>query len=97
MIQQPFSPSDTTSPLILSASGEPIRSASISSTPSGIGFSRLDVATARVMVKRLVESRMRPGPSELMTMSDWELELWLDQEALRYLEENLKKRQEQSS
>ncbi len=67
-------------------------SPSTSTTRSGIGYSRLDVAVARVMVKRLVEAGFRKGPSELLVMPDIAKEYWYDQEALVYLEENLKAR-----
>ena len=44
------------------------------------------------MVKRLVEAGIRNGPSELLVMPDTAKEYWYDQEALVYLEENLKAR-----
>ena len=80
--------------LIPSVSDTQISSPSISTTPSESGFSRLDVAVARVMVKRLVQGQFRKGPSDMLILSDNALEEWYDAEALRYLEENLKKRQQ---
>lgn len=50
------------------------------------------MAVARVMVKRLVEAGFRKGPSEYLVMPDTAKELWFDQEALIYLEENMKVR-----
>lgn len=44
------------------------------------------------MVKRLVQSGYRKGPSDFLLLPDSEVEKWYDEEALRYLEENLKKR-----
>ena len=44
------------------------------------------------MVKRLVESGFRKGPSDLLLISDSEKEIWFDAEAIRYLTENLEAR-----
>lgn len=79
--------SSTTSPLILSASGQPLVSASISGTLEGHGFSRLEVATARVVVKRLVQAQMRKGPNNYLLLLNHEVEELWDREAVQYLKE----------
>ena len=59
-----------------------------SSTVAGsAGFTRLDIATARVLVKRLVRSGLRKGPSEYLLLSDSVIEAWYDAEAITYLHE----------
>jgi len=45
----------------------------------------MDVMSAKVFVKRLVQSGMRKGPSELLVLSDHALEQWYSEEAVRYL------------
>ena len=92
MIPQSSSPSDTSLQLIPSVASMPTSSQSTSTTRSGTGYNRLDIAVARVMVKRLVEAGFRKGPSEMVVMPDTAKEAWFDQEALIYLEENLKAR-----
>jgi hypothetical protein len=47
----------------------------------------MDIMAAKVMVKRLVQSGYRPGPSELLVLSDRALEEWYTDEAVRYLQE----------
>lgn len=62
---------------------------SISSTPDDVKaqFPLMDVMAAKVLVKRLVQSGMRKGPSELLTLPDYLLEQWYTDEAYRYLQE----------
>ena len=93
MIHLPNSQNDTTSPLIHSVSEAVAESPSTSTILSEHGYQRLDLAVARVMVKRLVEAGYRKGPSELLVLPQNEIELWYDQEAVRFLDENLKQRQ----
>ena len=42
---------------------------------------------AKVFVKRLVQSGVRKGPSELLVLTDHALEQWYNEETVRYLEE----------
>lgn len=44
-------------------------------------------------MKRMVEGGYRKGPKTFMLMSDFEKEQWFDEEALRYLEEQLMRKQ----
>lgn len=74
--------------LILDSAGVPISSGRSYSTDAGIaGFSRLDIAVARILVKRLVRSGHRKGPSDYLILMDSELERWWDEEAVAYLHE----------
>ena len=52
----------------------------------------IQVMSAKVLVKRLVQSGMRKGPSELLTLPDYLLEQWYTDEAYRYLQEQKEKR-----
>lgn len=64
-----------------------------SSTSAGsAGFARLDIAAARVLVKRLVKSGLRKGPSEMLILTDTALEQWYSEEAVAYLHEQAEKR-----
>lgn len=47
----------------------------------------MDIMSAKVYVKRLVQSGYRKGPSDLLVLSDHALEQWYSEEAVRYLEE----------
>lgn len=63
-------------------------SKSSSSTNAGSGgFSRLDIAAARVLVKRLVRSGLRKGPSDMLLLSDSALDSWYDDDAVAYMHE----------
>lgn len=66
-----------------------IESPSVSSTPdvANTGFTLMDVMSAKVLVKRLVQSGMRKGPSDLLVLPSHILEEWYSQEAVRYLKE----------
>lgn len=46
-----------------------------------------------MVVKKQVRAGFRKGPSDYLVLPDSEIEHWLDEEAVRYLEENLKGRQ----
>lgn len=71
-------------------------SKSSSSTNAGsAGFSRLDVAAARVLVKRLVRSGLRKGPSDMLLLSDSALDEWYDDDAVAYLHEAAQKRKDE--
>lgn len=60
----------------------------LSSTVAGsAGFTRLEIASARVLVKRLVRSGHRKGPSDYLLLSDSVLEKWWDEDAIAYLHE----------
>lgn len=79
---------------ILNSASEAIqpRSQHSSSTNAGsAGFQRLDIAAARVLIKRLVRSGLRKGPSEFLLLSDSALDSWYDEEAIAYLHEQAKK------
>lgn len=78
--------------MILSASGQPLASASTFTTLEGHGFSRLEVATARVVVKRLVQAGKRKGPSNYLLLLNHEVEALWDQYALDYLKEQAQAR-----
>lgn len=74
--------------LLLDSAGVPISSGRSFSTDAGIaGFHRLDIAAARVLVKRLVRSGLRKGPSDMLLISDSALEQWYDEDAVAYLHE----------
>lgn len=74
--------------LLLDSVGQPISSARSFSTSAGSGgFKRLDIAAARVLVKRLVRSGLRKGPSDMLLIMDSALEQWYDEEAVAYLHE----------
>lgn len=63
------------------------------STDAGsAGFTRLEIASARVLVKRLVRSGLRKGPSDYLLLSDTALDQWYDGEAVAYLHEQYSKR-----
>lgn len=78
----------------------PTKSPSVSSIQSAgdrliaarMGWPLLDIMTAKVLVKRLVQSGMRKGPSELLVLSDHALEEWYTDDAVRYLQEQKEKR-----
>lgn len=60
---------------------------SFSTDAGSAGFSRLNIAAARVLVKRLVRSGLRKGPTNYLLLSDHVLEQWYSDEAVRYLHE----------
>ena len=65
-----------------------------SSTPSvTLGFSELDIAIARMVVRKLVENGYRKGPSELLVLEPWQLESWWTEDAIAWLREQKEKRQ----
>lgn len=69
-------------------------SMSLSSTPSvKLGFSELDIAVAKVVVKRLVANGHRKGPSELLVLEPWQLETWWREDAIAFLQEQKAERQ----
>lgn len=63
-----------------------------STSVANSGFSRLDVAVARVLIKRLIRSGLRKGPSDMLLLSDSALESWYDDDAVSYLHETAAKR-----
>ena len=73
-----------------------MRSQSSSSTPRdegvSLGFSRQEIAAAKVVVKRLVGSQMRKGPTDLLLLPRHHVEQWFNDEAVRYLQEQKAKR-----
>jgi hypothetical protein len=75
------------------------KSQSASSTQEGVAaeFPRLDVAVARVVVRRLVKYGLRKPPGNLLILPDHVYEDWLDQEAVRYLQEQKALRQSSST
>lgn len=74
------------------------RSQSTSSIPSvpvkalETNFSYQDIMAAKVLVKRLVGSEMRPGPKDLLLLPNAVAEQWYTDEAVRYLQEQKEKR-----
>lgn len=48
--------------------------------------------SAKVLVKRLVQSGYRKGPSDLLVLPDHALEQWYTDEAVRYLQERKQER-----
>jgi len=66
---------------------------SSSTSVANSGFSRLDVAAARVLVKRLVEAKLRRGPPDFLILSDHVLAEWYSDEAVAYLHERAQERQ----
>ena len=81
--------------LLSSAPAHERRSAHSSSTVAGsAGFHRTDIAAARVLVKRLVRSGLRKGPSDYLILSDTALEQWWDEEAVAYLHEQAQERKQ---
>ena len=93
MTQVPNSQDDTTLPTTRLLSEIPQLLLSTSTVPGLSGMSRLDLAIARMVVKKQVRAGFRKGPSDYLVLPDSEIEHWLDEEAVRYLEENLKGRQ----
>ena len=72
-----------------------MRSQSASLTRSeevSLGFSRQDIAAAKVVVKRLVGSQMRKGPTDMLLLPRHHVEQWFNDEAIRYLKEQKAKR-----
>ena len=67
---------------------------SFSTRDVSVGFSRLEIATARVLVKRLVRSGLRKGPSDFLLLSDSALEQWFDEDAVAYLQERYDERRD---
>ena len=63
-----------------------------STSAGSAGFSRLDIAAARVFVKRLIQSGQRKGPPDFLILSDSVIEKWYDDEAVRYLHEKAQER-----
>lgn len=59
------------------------------STPSAsdvrVGFSRWDIAVAKVMVRRLIEAGARKGPSDLLLIEGWMYDRWLEEDAVAFL------------
>lgn len=45
-----------------------------------------------MLVKRLVRSGLRKGPTEMLILTDTALEEWYSEEAVRYLHEQASKR-----
>lgn len=45
-----------------------------------------------MLVKRLVKSGLRKGPSEMLILTDTALEQWYSEEAVAYLHEQAEKR-----
>ena len=70
-----------------------MRSQSTSSTPradegvTSADFPIWDVMVAKVIVKRLVGSGERKGPSDLLILPEHQVEMWYNEEAVRYLKE----------
>lgn len=60
-------------------------------------MSRADIAVAKVVVKKMIRAGVRKGPSDLLLLSDAFLESWYEDDAKRYLEENLKAKQARGS
>lgn len=58
-----------------------------------VGFREADLAVARIMVRRLVRSGLRKGPSDYLLLSDSALDQWFNEEAKAYLHEMGKQRQ----
>lgn len=71
----------------------PTLSRSTSTTPSASGHRREDIAVARVLAKRLISAGQRKGPPDFLLLPDSAVEAWLDQEAIRLLEENGQQKQ----
>lgn len=70
------------------------RSAHSSSTNAGSGaFHRWDIAAAKVLVKRLVRSGLRKGPSDMLLLTDSALNEWYNEEAVAFLHEQYARRQ----
>lgn len=73
----------------------PTESQSSSGTPNAdeqavaarMGWPLTQIMSAKVLVKRLVQSGFRKGPSDLLVLSDQALEQWYTDEAVRYLQE----------
>ena len=65
---------------------------SFSTGAGSAGFTRLEIASARVLIKRLVRSGLRKGPSDMLILSDTALEQWYDGEAVSYLHERYSER-----
>lgn len=57
------------------------------------GFSRLDLAVAKVVVRKLIKAGVRKGPSDLLVIEDLAYEQWLEEEAVVYLREQKARRQ----
>ena len=77
------------SQLLNTASPDPASSLEhlFSTSAGSAGFTRLEIASARVLIKRLVRSGLRKGPSDLLILSDHTLEQWYDEDAVKYLHE----------
>lgn len=66
----------------------------MSTTPDvSSGFSRLDLAVAKVVVRKMIQTGARKGPSDLLVIEDLAYEQWLEGEALAYLREQKAQRQ----
>jgi len=52
----------------------------------------MEVASARVLIKRLVRCGLRKGPTEMLILPDFALEQWYSEDAVRYLHEQYSKR-----
>lgn len=79
--------------LLLDQRGQLMPSGPSSSTSvANTGFSEMDLAAARVLVRRLVQSGLRKGPSDYLLLLDSELDRWYAEEAVRYLHEQGQKR-----
>lgn len=57
-----------------------------------MGWPLADIMAAKVLVKRLVQSGMRKGPTDLLVLPDHLIEEWYNAEAVRYLQEQKEKR-----
>ena len=57
-----------------------------------LGFSELDIAVAKVVVKRLVRNGWRKGPSELLVLHDRQIEEWYQEDAVAWLQEQKERR-----
>lgn len=57
-------------------------------------FPRLDIAVAKVIVRRLVAAQQWRGPSDLLIISDAGYEDWLEGQAVEYLRQQKRARQQ---
>lgn len=73
-----------------------MRSQSTSSTQDegiALGFSRADIATAKVVVKMQVGKGLRKAPTDALILPRHHVEEWFNEEAVKFLKEQKAARQ----
>ncbi len=58
-----------------------------------LGFDRMELAVAKIVVREQIARGLRKGPSDLLILPDHLLDEWLEAEAVHFLQEQKARRQ----